>query len=355
LSGKGKQPQNQDKALAATQGDGGKRRKKGKCHNCGKLGHWVHECQSSKKESSNQQNQSSGQSSQQNQPPTYQNATKSENKLVGSANTVATSDDEPEGCWLAVFVGEVTVDTPQECEETGASAASSDRLVAAVITPVKEVKPAQVELYNLGTTCHISLYCNDFTNYCMLEPLLFLHAANGQWFLAIGTRTMVVSTPNGDMQSELTLEKVLHALSVGYTLVSLRSLDALRYHITIGDGHLKIKSQGGEHLALIGRTLHGLYRVLHEGEASYAVEIVSVMELHRRMGHIAPASAHKLVTDGLVTRIALDPNSREEHCEACIYAHATQQPVPKVRVSKQAKHFGDEIHTDVSGPAEVAS
>ena len=73
------------------------------------------------------------------------------------------------------------------------------------------------------------------------------------------------------------------------------------------------------------------------------------------MGHIAPASARKLVTDGLVTGIALDSSSREEHCEACIYARATRQPVPKLRVSTQAKAFGDEIHTDVSGPAEVAT
>ena len=73
------------------------------------------------------------------------------------------------------------------------------------------------------------------------------------------------------------------------------------------------------------------------------------------MGHIAPASARKLVTDGLVTGIALDSSSWEEHCEACIYARATRQPVPKLRVSTQAKAFGDEIHTDVSGPAEVAT
>lgn len=128
----------------------------------------------------------------------------------------------------------------------------------------------------------------------------------------------------------------MHAPLVGYTLVSLGSLDALGYRITIGSGYLEIKSRGGERLVLIGRTTRGLYRVSHEGEASYA------------------ASARKLVTDGLVTGLALDPNSREEHCEACIYSHATRQPVPKVRVSEQAKHFGDEIHSDVWGPYDVA-
>jgi hypothetical protein len=57
------------------------------------------------------------------------------------------------------------------------------------------------------------------------------------------------------------------------------------------------------------------------------------------------------VQDGFVTGIALDPNSQEEHCEACLYSWATSQPVPKVRISPQAEAFGEEIHTDVWGPS----
>ena len=85
------------------------------------------------------------------------------------------------------------------------------------------------------------------------------------------------------------------------------------------------------------------------------MEIVSVMELHQCMGHIAPKAAQKLVEAGLVTGLALDLNLWEEHCEACLYARATQKPVPKVRVSPQAKQYGDEIHTDIGGPTRVAT
>jgi hypothetical protein len=362
LSGKGKQS-NTNKALAATQGDGGKKQRKGKCHNCGKLGHWAHECRLPKKDpqSNNNQSQSGLLGQQQSQPPVYQNSTKAENKPVGSANAVATSDDEWDGCWSAVFASdvlelpEVAVITPQECEEAGAGAALSGRLTAAAITHVEEAKPVCVELYDSGTTHHISPYCNDFVTYRMLDPPLFLNTANGQQFPAVGTGSMVVSMPNGGGQSELTLDNVLHAPSVGYTLVSLGALDGLGYRITIGSGHLDISSHARERLACIAQTTHGLYRVLHAREASYAVEVVSVMELHRHMGHIAHARGCKLVVEGLVTRIALDPNSWEEHCEACIYARTTRQPVPKLRVSEQAKQFGDEIHTDMWGPAPVAT
>ena len=123
------------------QGDGGKKRHKGKCHNCSITGHWAHECQKLKKDqpSTNNQNQSAGQSSQQqSQPPTYQNATKAENKPVGSTNAI---DDEPDGCWSAVFIrAEVTA--PLKCKEAGVGTMLSGGLTAAVITQVEEVKPA---------------------------------------------------------------------------------------------------------------------------------------------------------------------------------------------------------------------
>ena len=161
-SGKGKQPQSQgqDEVLAAMQGEGRKRKRKWKCHNCGKQGHWACECQSPKKDqqSNNNQNQLSGQSSQQqNQPLTYQNATKAENKPVGSANAI---DNELDRCWSAVFIGnvlesEAPVPTPQQCEEAGAGATSPGGLAAAAITQMEESRQHCIELYNSGATHHI--------------------------------------------------------------------------------------------------------------------------------------------------------------------------------------------------------
>jgi hypothetical protein len=281
---------------------------------------------------------------------------------VGSANVVATSDDEPDGCWSAVFVGDVlepgveAIPKPGEVETESSAVQPSGGLAAAVATQVEEARSPCVELYDSGATRHISPYRDDFTTYQLLDPPLFLNTANSQQFLAVGTGSMTVSVPNGQgRQSELTLEDVLHAPSVGYTLVSLGALDGLGYCMSISGGHLDILTHASERIARIARTARGLYRVSHEGEEVHAVELVTVMELHQRMGHIAPASARKLVEGGLVTGIALDPNSREEHCEACIFARATRQPVPKLQVSKQATQFGDEIHTDVWGPHDVAT
>jgi GAG-pre-integrase domain len=77
------------------------------------------------------------------------------------------------------------------------------------------------------------------------------------------------------------------------------------------------------------------------------------MELHRRLGHIAASTARKLVESGAVTGIKLDTESKKSSCSACLYARATRQPIPSVRVSTLAETFGDEIHTDVWGPSRT--
>ena len=58
--------------------------------------------------------------------------------------------------------------------------------------------------------------------------------------------------------------------------------------------------------------------------------MLTIMELHHRLGHIAVSSAWKLVESGAITGIKLDPASQEAACDACIFTCATCQPIPKV-------------------------
>src|SRR6266404_8028814 len=83
--GKGKPKGAQDKAMGVTLDSNKKKRRKGKCHNCGKEGHWARECQSPKKDQPSTSQSSPSQAlptSQHSQPPAY----KAENKPIGSAN-----------------------------------------------------------------------------------------------------------------------------------------------------------------------------------------------------------------------------------------------------------------------------
>lgn len=80
-------------------------------------------------------------------------------------------------------------------------------------------------------------------------------------------------------------------------------------------------------------------------------------QFHRRMGHISPDVARKLVTKGFVTGVHLDETESGDpfFCESCVYAKATRKPILKARQGERATEFGGEIHSDLWGPAPVAT
>jgi hypothetical protein len=72
------------------------------------------------------------------------------------------------------------------------------------------------------------------------------------------------------------------------------------------------------------------------------------------MGHISPAVAKQLVSQGFVTGVSLDTSPDEPiFCESCVYAKSRRQAVPKAREGERATSFGEEIHSDVWGPSSV--
>jgi len=117
--------------------------------------------------------------------------------------------------------------------------------VQAIITAVKEVKSAHVKLYDSGAIWHLSPYHKDFITYQFLMPPLYLNAAIKQQFLAVGIGSMVINVLLGATSLEITLENILYTPAVGYTLVSLGTLNSLGYHMSINAGELKIMSPAG--------------------------------------------------------------------------------------------------------------
>jgi hypothetical protein len=62
----------------------------------------------------------------------------------------------------------------------------------------------------------------------------------------------------------------------------------------------------------------GLYRESAH-TASKATEMLTLEELHRRMGHIAPDTARHLVTEGAIEGIKLGDSSMLQMCTSCEY------------------------------------
>ena len=126
---------------------------------------------------------------------------------------------------------------------------------AVIIPATDKDSSTRTELYNSGATRHISPYKSDFSSYKPLSPPIFLNTANQQRFPAIGTGTLTIQVPNEGTESELALLNTLHAPSVAYTLVSLRTLDEEGYHAHIGAGRLELLSPEGVRVGQIPRTM----------------------------------------------------------------------------------------------------
>ena len=169
---------------------------------------------------------------------------------------------------------------------------------------------------------------------------------------------MIIDIPHRADISQLQLTEVLYSPEVGYTLISIGKLDEKGFSATFSGGKCVLKGPTGNSIGEILKTSKGLYRVDHEPEsANEAVEQLTLNQFHCRMGHISPDIARKLVTKGFVTGVSLNETGSGDplFCESCVYAKATRKPILKVRQGERATEFGGEVHSDLWGPAPVAT
>jgi len=108
------------------------------------------------------------------------------------------------------------------------------------------------------------------------------------------------------------------------------------------------------------RVRGGLYRVFspNSGMGAYSsttIQTLSITELHRRLGHVSHDRARLLVRKGLIEGVELEPNEEPAVCESCEWAKGERKSVTKVREGERRTAVGDEIHSDLWGPAPVES
>ncbi len=78
---------------------------------------------------------------------------------------------------------------------------------------------------------------------------------------------------------------------------------------------------------------------------------ISADKLHRRLGHIAPEAAARLVRDGFVEGVAIDHDVPiPEFCDVCVRAKKFRKPIAKVATKERASEFAEHVHSDVWGP-----
>ena len=170
-------------------------------------------------------------------------------------------------------------------------------------------QPEQVrgtaELYDSGTSRHMSPSCECFIAYRTIEPIP-IKAANKGMFYAVGTGDLQVEVPHGESLTPIVLKDVLHAPNMAQTVISINQISLASYSITFEDRKCIIKDKRRNMvIGVIPVSPNGLYKVEHTYAAAIAPEHVSLATLHRRLAHIGLHAIHALIRRGAVEGIEL--------------------------------------------------
>ncbi len=213
-----------------------------------------------------------------------------------------------------------------------------------------------VDLYDSGASRHMSGYRHRFINFVDITPKPIV-AADKRSFNATGQGDMYVDVPMGEGTSRVLLRDVLYAPSMGVTLVSISQIALAGYIVIFSGTTCRILNKEKVNLGRIDLK-NGLYRVYSarpelEGYHGRVKEILTINELHRRLGHVGHDAARRLVEKGLVTGVELDESSKPTFCASCDWGKGHRKAIQKVREGERASAVGEEIHSDLWGPASV--
>ena len=374
---------------------GGSKRK-GDCHNCGKKGHWTRDCYA----------EGGGKEGQGPKQKEKKDKDKEKDKGKGKKKetaAVAKDDDKSkedktseEEAWMALAVedeGEFTedsdtieeenpddisnyilslphlfesIDEPTDGPDGVDQVINADlentikiNLEAAYLAGTDETRSAEIDLYDSGTTRHMSGFFHRLINYIDIDPVPII-TADKRSFHATGKGDMYVHLPNRNKpNSRILLKDVLYAPKMGITLVSISRIAEAGSTVVFTGNVCRIYTKNRDVIGEI-KVKGGLYRVSTSGSKvrSYNVDVeepLSVDELHRHLGHVSHDRAKLLVKKGLIEGVTLKAGIETAVCESCEWAKGTRKAVSKVRESDRSTAVGEEIHSDLWGKAPVES
>jgi hypothetical protein len=247
-------------------------------------------------------------------------------------------------------------DAEELIQDDGCDAYTTTVTCATLVNAAGADEGVETDLYDSGASRHMSPYRHRFENYVSIAPKS-ITAADKRLFQAIGKGDLRIKIPNGKTTTSMLLKDVLYSPDLGLTLISISKITDANYATLFRGEVCRIFDKGKKLVGEVPKR-NGLYRVEHSvgrgGETAGMVkETVSIEELHRRMGHIAPEAAKRMVKDQAVEGIDLDPSSEIKSCASCQYAKMTRKPIQRTRVEPRASKFGEEIHSDLWGPSPV--
>ena len=213
-----------------------------------------------------------------------------------------------------------------------------------------------MELFNSGTSRHMSSYHNQFIDYKAIIPKSITTVDN-HTFQAISKGDLMISIPNSKSVTCICLKDVLYAPKMSITLISISKLNVAGFAVLFRDKHCQIFSEKRKKLGEVPLT-KGLYclKSAHKPFVGLmkASDTLTMAEIHSRLGHLAPEAIRKMLKDRTITGIILDnAHSTMGTCDSCEYAKTMHKPIGKLHDPPRHEKLGDEVHTDLWGPSPV--
>jgi transposase InsO family protein len=215
-----------------------------------------------------------------------------------------------------------------------------------------------VEVWDSGASTHMSPYRSLFTSFTEGSSVK-VSVADDRILQAKGRGEMDICIPNGSEMTTRRIKNVLYVPDMSFTLVSIRQITRSGVQVCFDDDdHCYLYDKKAEvEIGSVGIGADGLYSVTRKLPSVKAYSVkkkkLTLMEAHRILGHIDPDSVKRMVRDGVVDGIEIDPKSKEEQCEACIRGKIAKTPMPKSISGMRSTSYGEIVHTDVWGPASV--
>jgi hypothetical protein len=189
----------------------------------------------------------------------------------------------------------------EDNEELFAFTCSSD--FQALATDLKIDKSKTDSIIDSRASRH---FCPDQSKFQNYKPINRpIKTADGRIFKGWGMGDVHIGLPNGNAKTSILLTECVYSPNFAFTLISVSRIAKVTQGVNFKANYAEIMHHDGRIIARIPESQY-LYRLAAEKKAQHdhanaAVTKLTIMEAHRKLGHILCQAVKHMIKSGIVT------------------------------------------------------